>query len=63
MMTAEHQDVLLAIFRKFAGLEGTLDAHTNQQQQRLYIEVQFSAKELLDVLAKTYNKQNRDWLR
>lgn len=61
-LTAEHQDVLLAIFRKFAGLEGTLDAQTNQQQ-RLYIEVQFSAKELLDILAKTYNKQNRDWLR
>lgn len=64
-LTAEHQDVLLAIFRKFAGLEGTLDAQTNQQQQqqRLYIEVQFSAKELLDILAKTYNKQNREWLR
>lgn len=61
-LTAEHQDVLLAIFRKFAGLQGALDAPTNQQQ-RLYVEVQFSAKELLDILAKTYNKQNRDWLR
>lgn len=61
-LTAEHQDVLLAIFRKFAGIEGTLDEQTNNQQ-RLYVEVQFSAKELLDILAKTYNKQNRDWLR
>jgi len=61
-LTAEHQDVLLAIFRKFAGIEGTLDEQTNHQQ-RLYVEVQFSAKELLDILAKTYNKQNRDWLR
>jgi len=61
-LTAEHQDVLLAIFQKCAGLEATLDAVTNHQQ-RLYIEVQFSAKELLGILAKTYNKQNRDWLR
>lgn len=61
-LTAEHQDVLLAIFRKIAGLEATLDAETNHQQ-RLYVEVQFSAKELLEILGKTYNKQNRDWLR
>ncbi|NKI93495.1 hypothetical protein [Rhizobacter sp. SG703] len=61
-LTAEHQDVLLAIFRKLAGLEATLNAETNHQQ-RAYVEVQFSAKELLDILTKTYNKQNRDWLR
>ena len=61
-LTAEHQDVLLVIFKKFAGLEAMLDAKANHQQ-RLYIEVQFSAKELLTLLAKSYNEQNRDWLR
>lgn len=61
-LTAEHQDVLLAIFRKFAGLEATLDAAANREQ-RAYIEVQFSAKELLTILSKSYNEQNRDWLR
>jgi hypothetical protein len=61
-LTAEHQDVLLAIFRKLAGLEATLDAAANQKQ-RAYLEVQFSAKELLTILSKSYNEQNRDWLR
>jgi len=61
-LTAEHQDVLLAVFQKLRGLEAQLDAESNHRR-RLYVETQFSAKELLDMLAKTYNKQNRDWLR
>lgn len=61
-MTAEHQDVLLAIFRKFAGLEAPFDAEVNGTE-RLYVHVQFSAKELLEILGKGYCEDNRTWLR
>ena len=61
-LTAEHQDVLLALFKKFAGLEAMLDAKANQDH-RLYINLQFPAKELISILGKGYSEQNRDWLR
>ena len=61
-LTAEHQDVLLALLRIIGGVEATLDAEENQRQ-RLYIDVRFSAKQLLEILRKGYNEENRDWLR
>lgn len=61
-LTAEHQDVLLAVFRMFAGLEAALD-RTQNKQDRAYVDVRFSAKELLAILGKGYSGPNRDWLR
>lgn len=61
-LTAEHQDVLLALFKKCAGLEANLDAEKNKEH-RFYVEIRCSAKELLDTLGKSYSPSNRDWLR
>lgn len=61
-LTAEHQDVLLAVFRMFAGLEATLD-RTQNERDRTYVDVRFSAKELLAILGKSYSGPNRSWLR
>jgi hypothetical protein len=61
-MTSEHQDVLLAIFHLFAGLQADFDPEKNQVD-RYFINVQFTAKAVLDLLGKSYDKTGRQWLR
>lgn len=61
-LTSDHQDVLLAVFRIFAGLEANFDPKKNKEE-RLYVNVKFAAKDVLTLLGKGYGQDNRTWLR